>query len=96
MKYLGLLAIYPQIADLPGRMLPNLLIVEQRARAAAGVGIIKAIGSALAALLPIALGAPLWVVVLSIGAFGFLFGAVLLYYIHALYPGVPRVPSPSR
>jgi O-antigen/teichoic acid export membrane protein len=93
MKYLGLLAIYP-IADLPGRMLPNLLIVEQRARAAAGVGIIKAIGSALAALLPIALGAPLWVVVLSIGAFGFLFGAVLLYYIHALYPGVPRVPSP--
>ena len=32
LKYLALLAAYP-IADLPGRMLPNLLIVEQRARA---------------------------------------------------------------
>jgi O-antigen/teichoic acid export membrane protein len=59
LKYLALLAIYP-IADLPSRMLPNLLIVEQRAKAAAGVGIVKAIGSAVAALLPIALGAPLW------------------------------------
>ena len=95
LKYLALLAFYP-IADLPGRMLPNLLIVEQRAKAAAGVGIVKAIGSAAAALVPIALGAPLWLVVLSIGSFGFVFGAVLLYYIHALYPGVPRVTSPIR
>lgn len=93
LKYLALLAIYP-IADLPGRMLPNLLIVEQRARAAAGIGIVKAIGSAVAALLPIALGAPLWVVILSIGAFGFLFGAVLVYYLKALYPGIERVESP--
>jgi O-antigen/teichoic acid export membrane protein len=93
LKYLALLAIYP-IADLPGRMLPNLLIVEQRAKAAAGVGIVKAIGSAVAALLPIALGAPLWVVVLSIGSFGFLFGAVLLYYIGALYRGVEVIESP--
>ena len=95
LKYLALLAIYP-IADLPSRMLPNLLIVEQRAKAAAGVGIVKAVGSALAALLPIALGAPLWVVISSIGSFGFLFGGVLLYYIHALYPGVPRIASPIR
>jgi O-antigen/teichoic acid export membrane protein len=93
LKYLALLAIYP-LADLPGRMLPNLLIVEQRARASAGVGIVKAIGSSVAALLPIALGAPLWVVVLSIGSFGFLFGAVLLYYIRALYPGVEHIESP--
>lgn len=93
LKYLALLAVYP-IADLPGRMLPNLLIVEQRAKAAAGVGIVKAIGSALAALLPIALGAPLWVVILSIGSFGFVFGAVLVYYIRALYPGVVAIESP--
>ncbi|HEX3772956.1 MAG TPA: hypothetical protein VHV51_00760, partial [Polyangiaceae bacterium] len=83
LKYLPLLAIYP-IADLPGRMLPNLLIVEQRTKAAAGIGTVKAIGSALAALLPIALQAPLWVVVLSIPSFGFCFGAVLLYYIRTL------------
>ncbi len=95
LKYLALLALYP-IADLPGRMLPNLLIVEQRAKAAAGVGIVKAIGSAAAALVPVALGAPLWLVVLSIGSFGFVFGAVLLYYINALYPGVPHVESPIR
>lgn len=93
LKYLVLLAAFP-IADLPGRMLPNLLIVEQRAKAAAAVGIVKAIGSALAALLPVALGAPLWVVVFSIGAFGFVFGAVLLYYLQALYPGVASVTSP--
>jgi O-antigen/teichoic acid export membrane protein len=93
LKYLPLLAIYP-IADLPGRMLPNLLIVEQRTKAAAGIGTVKAIGSALAALLPIALQAPLWVVVLSIPSFGFCFGAVLLYYIRTLYSGVEVVASP--
>ena len=93
LKYLALFAIYP-LADLPARILPNLLIVEQRAKAAAGMGILKAIGSAAATLVPVALGAPLWVVVLSISSFGFLFGAVLLFYIQNLYPGVPRVPSP--
>ena len=93
LKYLALLAVYP-IADLPGRMLPNLLIVEQRAKAAAGIGIVKAIGSAVAAILPIAMGAPLWVVILSIGSFGFVFGAVLVYYIRALYPDVPVIESP--
>jgi len=93
LKYLALFAIYP-IADLPGRMLPNLLIVEQRSKAAASVGIIKAVGSATAALVPVALGAPLWVVVLSIASFGVLFGGVLVYFIVALYPGVPRVESP--
>src|SRR6188768_2814554 len=84
LKYLALFAIYP-IADLPGRMLPNLLIVEQRSKAAASVGIIKAVGSATAALVPVALGAPLWVVVLSIASFGVLFGGVLVYFIVALY-----------
>jgi O-antigen/teichoic acid export membrane protein len=93
LKYLALFALYP-LADLPGRMLPNLLIVEQRSKAAACVGIVKAVGSAAAALVPVALGAPLWVVVLSIASFGFLFGAVLVYFIRALYPGVPRVKSP--
>jgi O-antigen/teichoic acid export membrane protein len=93
LKYLALLAVYP-IADLPARMLPNLLIVEQRTRAAAGIGIMKAVGSSVAALLPIALGAPLWVVILSIGSFGFLFGAVLVYYIRSLYSGVPTIESP--
>lgn len=93
LKYLALFALYP-IADLPGRMLPNLLIVEQRAKAAAGVGVVKAIGSAAAALVPVALGAPLWCVVLSIASFGFLFGGVLAYYVGALYPGVPRIASP--
>jgi O-antigen/teichoic acid export membrane protein len=93
LKYLALLSIYP-IADLPGRMLPNLLIVEQRTKAAAGVGVVKAIGSALAVLLPVGLHAPLWVVVMSIGAFGFLFGAVLLYFIRTIYLGVEVVASP--
>ncbi|MEO8920843.1 MAG: oligosaccharide flippase family protein [Polyangiaceae bacterium] len=93
LKYLVLFALYP-IADLPGRMLPNLLIVEQRAKAAAGVGIVKAVGSATAALVPVALGAPLWCVVLSIASFGVVFGVVLVYYIQALYSGVPRIESP--
>lgn len=93
LKYLALFALYP-LADLPGRMLPNLLIVEQRPKAAAGVGIVKAVGSAAAALVPVALGAPLWLVVLSIAAFGMLFGGVLLYYLEALYPGVPAAESP--
>lgn len=93
LKYLALFALYP-ITDLPARMLPNLLIVEQRAKAAAVMGIVKGVGSSIATLVPVALGAPLWCVVLCIASFGFLFGTVLAYYLRALYPGVPKVPSP--
>lgn len=93
LKYLALLGFYP-ITDLPSRMLPNLLVVEQRARAAAGLGVVRAIGGTVAALLPLSLGAPLWGVILSISGFGFVFGGLLLYYLKILYPDVPRVASP--
>ncbi|HIA03838.1 MAG TPA: hypothetical protein EYN66_18355 [Myxococcales bacterium] len=83
--YLALLALYP-LADLPTRMLPNLLVVEGRARAAAGVGIIKAIGAGLALLLPLALEADLWIVIASMTTFAYLYSVILLRYLSSLFP----------
>jgi O-antigen/teichoic acid export membrane protein len=83
--YLALLALYP-LTDLPVRMLPNLLVVQGRARAAAGVGIIKAVGAGLALLVPLALKADLWVVVISMTSFAYLYSTVLLFYLKKLFP----------
>ncbi len=56
LQYLLVLSILP-FADLPARMMPNLLIVEQRAKAAAGIGIVYSLGRTIATVLPLALGA---------------------------------------
>lgn len=93
LSYLLALAPYP-LGDLPSRLLPNLLVVEGRARAAATVGVLKAIGSAVATLLPVALGLPLHVILGCASLFGLLNGLWLAYYIVILYRGAPRVAAP--
>ena len=73
------------IGDFPSRLIPNLLVVEGRARAAAFFGVFKATGTALAIIVPMALGAGLRGVVVSVGAFGLVTGAALVFYLRALY-----------
>jgi len=92
-RYLLLMGLWP-IADLPARMLSHLLIVEQRAGAAAGVKIIKSIGQSVATLVPIALGANLWFVVGSLVGFGLVYGLLVPYYLRVLYAGAERVECP--
>lgn len=93
LKYMLVLALLP-LGDLPSRILPNLLVVEDRAQAAAGVGVIKSLGMTTATLVPILLGWDLWYVVASISVFGLSYGALTLYYLRALYPHPDRVASP--
>lgn len=80
------LALYP-LGDVPSRMLPNLLVLEERTRAAAAFGIVKATGMAAATLLPILLGASLQWVLLCVGFFGLVQGLLLLLALRWLYPG---------
>jgi O-antigen/teichoic acid export membrane protein len=88
-----LLALYP-IGEVPARLLPNLLVAEGRAATAARFGVTKALGGSLAALVPLALGAPVAVVLLSIAGFGLCYGAAVLWLLKDVYRDVPVVPSP--
>jgi len=69
LDYLLLLSLLP-IADIPARMLPNLLVVEGRARASAGVGAFQALTRSLAFIIPLLLGLGLWEVVIAVTASG--------------------------
>jgi O-antigen/teichoic acid export membrane protein len=93
LAYLFLLVPYPMF-DLPARLLPNLLIAEGRARAAAGLGILDVIAKAVFTLVPIALGYGLWVVVGAMVVLGFLRSLLLPLAIRVLYRGAAAVPSP--
>lgn len=93
LKYLLILAIMP-LGDLPARMLPNLLVVENRASTAAAMGVVKSLGTAVFSVVPILLGLDIWYVIGSIALFGFGYGGLVLYYLRRLYPGVKRAAVP--
>lgn len=93
LSYLAILALLP-LADLPARLLPNLLVVERRARAAAGLGVVKSLGGSLAAIVPLALTQDLMTVVACITAFGVAYGLFVPIYLRALFRGVESAPSP--
>ncbi len=84
-KYLWIVALYV-FAEMPTRMFTNLLIVESRAKAAAGTALIKSIGVSLATLIPAALGADIGVVVGAITAFSFAYLLLFIGYLRRLYP----------
>jgi O-antigen/teichoic acid export membrane protein len=90
---LALLAPFP-LGDLPSRMLPNLLVIEERSAAAARFAVAKSIGTALSVLVPAGLGMGIEALLLSYSAFGVLQGLVLVYFLRALYPGAARVAAP--
>jgi O-antigen/teichoic acid export membrane protein len=95
LEYLAPLALLP-VVDLPARILPELLVVEGRARASAVVSLVRALGSTLATLVPLALGFGVWTVVFSLVAFGWVQALLVPFYLGGLYAGEPRVPSPVR
>ena len=81
------------IGDFPSRLIPNLLVVEGRARTAAMFGVFKATGTALALIVPMALGAGLWAVIVSVSAFGLITGGALVAFLWALYKGAESVEA---
>jgi O-antigen/teichoic acid export membrane protein len=91
---LSLLALMP-IGDLPARILPNLLVIEGRADAAARFAIIKSFGNALFVLTPALLGLGVNAVLIASSLFGLAQGGALLYFMRILYRGVPSVRAPT-
>lgn len=85
--FLGVSAIF----DVPSRLLPNLLVVEGRARSAAAVGIIRSLGRTLFPVVPIALGLSLWWVAGALSIFGIVFGSSVFWFRHALYKDQPII-----
>lgn len=90
---LVLLALFP-LGDVPARMLTNLLVVEERPRAAAGYGIFRSLGMSVCTLVPLTLGAGAWAVAGALGGLALGQTVAALVLRRRLYAGVPRVPSP--
>lgn len=91
---LVIIALVP-LGDLPGRLLPNLLVAEDRPRAAAAYGVFRSLGLSICTLLPIALGGSVWTVAQCLVLLGAAQGLWVLASLRSLYRGVPRVPSPT-
>ncbi|HKU37016.1 MAG TPA: oligosaccharide flippase family protein [Polyangiales bacterium] len=93
LSHLFLLAAFP-LGDLPARMLPNLLVIENRAEAAARYAIASSIGNAVFVLVPVSLGANIQVVLLAYSAFGLIQGVTLLAFLRVLYRNTERIAPP--
>jgi O-antigen/teichoic acid export membrane protein len=91
---LMVIALLP-LGDLPGRLLPNLLVAEGRPRAAAAYGVFRSLGLSLCTLLPITLGGTAWTVAWSLVLVGMAQGVWVLASLRSLYRGAERVPSPT-
>ncbi|HTQ05309.1 MAG TPA: hypothetical protein VMI54_15705 [Polyangiaceae bacterium] len=82
------------IADLPFRLLPNLLVAEGRARHSAGLQVVRTISLTLATLVPLALQASVGTVIVVYAVVRWSFALVLFWELHQLYGRVERGPSP--
>jgi O-antigen/teichoic acid export membrane protein len=85
LKYLLVLALFP-LGDFPARMLPNLLIIEDRAKTAAAVGVVKSLLAVVAILVPVLLQLDLWVIISCYSLSGLVYGFFLVYYLLVLFP----------
>lgn len=94
-QLLPLLVFAPlAIVDIPARLLSNLLVAEGKARVVTLVGVLRSIGTSVAVLVPVAMGAGVWTVAICYVAVGLVHGLVLPATIHFLYRDAPIVPSP--
>ncbi|TFH32958.1 MAG: hypothetical protein E4H00_00125 [Myxococcales bacterium] len=91
--HLWAVALYP-LGDIPSRLLPNLLIIENRPRAAGVAGAVRAVALLVAVLVPLALGYDLRVAFLSLSVVGLLLGAGTWWVVHRIYRGTPATASP--
>ncbi len=90
---LMIIALLP-LGDLPGRLMPNLLVAENRPRAAAAYGVFRSLGLSLCTLLPVALGGSAWNVAQCLVGLGLAQGVWVLLTLRSLYRTAPRVPCP--
>jgi O-antigen/teichoic acid export membrane protein len=93
---LGMLLILAPslIADLPFRLMPNLLVAEGLARRSAGLQVIRTIALTLATLVPLALQASVETVVVCYALVRCSFGGWVVVELARIYRGVERVAVP--
>lgn len=82
------------VAELPARLLPNLLVVEGQARRAAGFQVVRTLALTLSTLVPLALGSSVDIVILWYAIARWGFGLFTLGELRRLYRDVARVPPP--
>lgn len=93
LSYLLWMVLYP-LFDIPTRLLPNLLIAEEKPRYAAGVGVIQSIGTVCGTLIPAALFGTLPSIILGLVTFQVFNAAVYVFMVRWLYKGVERLQTP--
>lgn len=93
LQYLIVLSPLP-VLELPTLMLPNLLVLEGRAQAAAATNTLRSLGASMAMLVPIAAGQELWVVGACMVLFAGLYFCVFLALLRALYRQEALIPAP--
>jgi len=91
--YFAILALFP-LGDLPARMLPNLFVLEGRARAAAWFGVGQSLARALACIVPSLFGLGIETIVTALSLIGLLSLALVGIVLHRLYGSAPRQRSP--
>lgn len=84
----GLLALYVCF-DVPTRLLPNLLIAEERAKAAAAMQVFRSIGMVTATMLPAVLGFGVDGVLIALAGFAALHLVVTAAWHRALFASAP-------
>jgi O-antigen/teichoic acid export membrane protein len=90
-----LLILAPSLAaDLPFRLLPNLLVAEGRARQSAALQVVRTIGLTLSTLVPLALQTSVETVIVVYAVVRWSFGLLLLWVFRYVYGAVERVQSP--
>lgn len=82
------------VTELPARLVPNLLVAEQRAREASIIGVVRTILTTVATLVPVAAGQSIVAVAAWYSVSRMLFGLTLPLALRLCYRGVPRVASP--
>jgi O-antigen/teichoic acid export membrane protein len=88
-----LLALFP-LGDIPARMLTNLLVAEDRPRAAAGYGMLRSLGMSVCTLVPLSVGGDAWGVAGSLGGLAMVQLGLVLVHFRRLYGGAARRRSP--
>ncbi len=91
---LVVIALMP-LGDLPGRVLPNLLVAEHRPGGAAAYGVFRSLALSCSTLVPITLGGDAWTVAQCLVLVGVAQGVWVLASLRSLYRGAERVPSPT-
>lgn len=89
----ALLALLP-LGDVPARLLPNLLVIEGRTRAAAWFGIGLSLARTLACVVPPLVGLGVVAIVASLAVTGLVSLAVVVAVLGVLYRDAPRQSSP--